>query len=74
MQILEISDEAMAYAKDFMKHFKVKCHYKKQAAMSVGVAADGGYTVPETFQNTVLMKLYSFSKTEAFQVQLEQHH
>ena len=59
-----ISDESMAYAKDFMTYFKGEMSLQEaKAAMSVGVAADGGYTVPETFQNTVLMKLYSFSKT-----------
>lgn len=59
-----ISDEAMAYAKDFMTYFKGEMSLQDaKAAMSVGVAADGGYTVPETFQNTVLMKLYTFSKT-----------
>ncbi|WP_419767248.1 phage major capsid protein [Arcobacter sp.] len=36
-----------------------------RATMTVGVDADGGYIVPETYQKTVLQKLITFSRTRS---------
>lgn len=36
-----------------------------KAAMTEGVAEDGGYTVPQTYQNTVLEKLNTLSRTRS---------
>lgn len=61
-----VDDDVMAYANDFMSYFKGEISLQDaKAALTVGVAADGGYTVPITFQNTVLMKLDSMSKTRS---------
>lgn len=63
---IEINDDVMAYANDFMSYFKGEISLQEaKAALSVGVDANGGYTVPITFQNTVLMKLDSMSKTRS---------
>ena len=60
------NDDVMAYANDFMSYFKGEISLQEaKAALSVGVDANGGYTVPITFQNTVLMKLDSMSKTRS---------
>lgn len=61
-----VDDDVMAYANDFMSYFKGEISLQEaKAALSVGVDANGGYTVPITFQNTVLMKLDSMSKTRS---------
>lgn len=60
------NDDVMAYANDFMSYFKGEISLQEaKAALSVGVDANGGYTVPITFQNTVLMKLDAMSKTRS---------
>lgn len=61
-----VSEGASAYAKDFITYFKGEISLQAaKAVMSEGVSADGGYTVPTSFQDTVLMKLDSFSKTRS---------
>lgn len=58
-----LSTAAAEYKDGFDKFLQARTSFEAQAAMTEGVNEDGGYTVPETYQNTVVMKLNALSET-----------
>lgn len=55
----------MDYRNGFDKYIAGQDMMEFKAAMTEGVAEDGGYTVPITYQNTVLEKLNTLSRTRS---------
>lgn len=55
----------MDYRNGFDKYIAGQEFADFKAAMTEGVAEDGGYTVPQTYQNTVLEKLNTLSRTRS---------
>ncbi len=56
---------SMDYRNGFDKYIAGQDMMELKAAMTEGVAGDGGYTVPITYQNTVLEKLNTLSRTRS---------
>lgn len=56
---------SMDYRNGFDKYIAGQDMMEFKAAMTEGVAEDGGYTVPQTYQNTVLEKLNTLSRTRS---------
>lgn len=55
----------MEYRNGFDKYIAGQEFADFKASMTEGVAEDGGYTVPQTYQNTVLEKLNTLSRTRS---------
>ena len=55
----------MDYRNGFDKYIAGQDMSEFKAAMTEGIAGDGGYTVPVTYQNTVLEKLNTLSRTRS---------
>lgn len=55
----------MDYRNGFDKYIAGQDMMEFKAAMTEGVVGDGGYTVPVTYQNTVLEKLNTLSRTRS---------